>query len=64
MSLGESQIIPFRHQRSRQAQNGEEEMPRLSAEGGARYRKRALAMLLAAAALWIAIYAVAKLLFH
>ena len=64
MRLGDSQIVPFRHQRNRQIKDGEEEMPRLTAEGGARYRKRALVLVLTAAALWIAIYAIAKLIFH
>jgi hypothetical protein len=64
MRLGDSHIVPFRHQSNRQVENGEQEMPRLTAEGGARYRKRALVLVLTAAALWIAIYAIARLLFR
>ena len=64
MGSGDSQIVPFRHQDNRQPRDGEEEAPRLSAEGGTRYRKRLLVLLLSAAALWIALYAVAKLIFR
>jgi hypothetical protein len=62
--MGDSHIVPFRHQDNRQIRDGEEEMPRLTAEGGARYRKRALVLVAAAAALWIAIYAMARFVFH
>lgn len=56
--------VPFHQEEGRQQQLGGDELLKLSAEGDQRSRKRLLVMLVSAAALWLLIYAMARLLFH
>ena len=56
--------MPFHQEEYREQQLGGDELLKLSMEGDLRSRKRLLAMLVSAAALWLLIYAMARLLFH
>jgi hypothetical protein len=56
--------VPFHQEEYREQQLGGDELLKLSAEGDMRSRRRLLAMLVSAAALWLLIYAMARLLFH
>jgi hypothetical protein len=61
---GKKLSIPSHQEKYREQQLGHDELLNLSAEGDMRSRKRLLAMLVSAAALWLLIYAMARLLFH
>jgi hypothetical protein len=56
--------VPFHQEEYREQQLGGDELLNLSAEGDMRSRKRLLAMLVSAGALWLLIYAMVRLLFH
>jgi len=55
--------VPFHQEEYREQQLGDE-LLKLSAEGDMRSRKRLLAMLVSAGALWLLIYTMVRLLFH
>ena len=55
--------MPFHQEEYREQQLGDE-LLKLSAEGDMPSRKRLLAMLVSAGALWLLIYTMARLLFH
>jgi hypothetical protein len=61
---GAALSIPFHQEEYREQQLGGDELLKLSAQADQRSRKRLLAMLVSAAALWGLIYAMARLLFH
>lgn len=63
-SGGAALSIPFHREEYRDRPLGGDELLHLSAEADQRSRKRLLAMLVSAAALWGLIYAMARLLFH
>lgn len=61
--MGGILVVPFRHKDDRRQQLREDELPRISMEGGKRYRKRLLAIVVTTIALWALIYATARLFF-
>jgi hypothetical protein len=61
--MGVGPIVPFHHPRH-PSEDGEHGLSRLSDGGSWLYRGRLLVLLLSASGLWVALFAVAKLLFH